>query len=426
MEITFFILALAIFTGCSAFFSASETALFSLSSITVKTYKQHHNKGSRLIAKLLSRPKDLLVTILMMNITINIFVQNIASNLFGSLSGWSLRVGVPLLLTLIFGEIIPKSLALENNAWLAHKVAPTISFYRRTLGPVRHFITTITSYIYRILFFFLKKEESISKDELQHVLQKSKSTGVLFDDEARLIKGYLELQDDTIKERMSPREDIIFYETKRPLKEIYTLFMKKKCTRLPICEDGLDTVIGILSAHTFFLNKNHIHNSDDINKFLQKPFFVPENSPARILLSQFRNKKEDLALVVDEYGSVTGLVTEEDLIEVVIGPITDRRNDKSLYTEAGHGIIIASGKLELEEFERIFGDKLVTPNNMVTIGGWLTEQIGDIPKSGTKYIGDGFLFHVLAAAPNRVRRIYIRKLSSPLTSHDIEWRSSDV
>ena len=141
---------------------------------------------------------------------------------------------------------------------------------------------------------------------------------------------------------------------------------------------------------------------------------------AEILLRQMYDKEESLALVVDEYGSISGLIALEDLVEKVVGEIADARDVKSRFSRSGEDVIIASGKLELSEFDDIFGVSLPSENNQVTIGGWLTEQIGDIPKTGVKYTARGFLFHVLAADVKRVRRIYIRRLkpSLPRTKGD--------
>jgi CBS domain containing-hemolysin-like protein len=118
----------------------------------------------------------------------------------------------------------------------------------------------------------------------------------------------------------------------------------------------------------------------------------------------------ELAMVVDEYGAVTGLLSREDIVEEVIGDITDRRDETSLFTRSSHNVIIASGKLELDIFSEIFDIPLHSPSGMVTIGGWLTEQMGDIPKAGQYYQTKEFLFHVLAADPHRIRRLYIRRL----------------
>jgi CBS domain containing-hemolysin-like protein len=133
---------------------------------------------------------------------------------------------------------------------------------------------------------------------------------------------------------------------------------------------------------------------------------------SEILLRQMYEKEESLAIVVDEYGSISGLIALEDLVEKVVGEIADARDEKSRYSRSGEDVIIASGKLELAEFEEIFGKALPSENNMVTIGGWLTEQMGDIPRTGAKYTAHDFFFHVLAADVKRVRRIYIRRMQS--------------
>ena len=139
---------------------------------------------------------------------------------------------------------------------------------------------------------------------------------------------------------------------------------------------------------------------------------------SRALLKYFYEHEETIAVVVDEYGSVSGLIALEDLVETIVGQIADRRDETSHYTQPSEDIVIASGKLELIEFEEIFDYHLESPNNMATIGGWLTELLGDIPKSGAKVERHGFLFHVLASDMNRVRRVYIRRFRSKKRKKD--------
>lgn len=394
------------FTALSAFFSATETSLFSLPSSRMQVYKQDADPRKKLLAKLLSKPRDLLVTILMMNIFVNIMVQNMASNLFKDAPGYFFQVGLPLLLTLIFGEIIPKSLAIANNVKISYRVAPAIALLQDFLGPLRKKITLITTYAYKSIFFFLKPEKSISKEELFHVLKTSETNGILNADEARLVKGYLQLSDSYVKELMQPREDVLFYKIGDDFAALEAIFYQERYTRVPVSYKGLDEIHGILHARHFFQIKEQL--IDKLSDYLKPPFFAPENISAKALLRQMREKEEEMAIIVDEYGSVAGLVTDEDLIEVVIGNANDRQ--KLSYTRAGPNIIIASGKFELNEFEEIFSTSLDNPKCMVTIGGWLSEKLGQIPKSGSKFTHDGFLFQVLASDPNRVRRVYIRRV----------------
>ncbi|WP_316356987.1 hemolysin family protein [Candidatus Neptunichlamydia sp. REUL1] len=402
------ILVVLIFT--SGFLSASETALFSLSSMKVRAFRLGEDPRGRLIARLLSEPRKLLVTILMLNVVMNILVQNVVSGIFGTFTSWPLTVGVPLALTLIFGEVIPKSIAYPKNTWIAYRVSPIIRGVEVFLKPLRDAITFITTGISKFFFFYLRKESDIEIEELKIALRSSQQTGAVSSEEAKLVRGYLNLEEDLVKELMCPRSEVLFFNINDPLSALIHLFVDEECTCIPVCNGSIENVLGIMTSGSFFLHRNHLKSSHDIIPFLRKPNYVPESMLSRALLEHFYKLQETMVMVVDEYGSVSGLITLEDLVETVIGQIADRRDEKSHYTRASSDIIIASGKLELLEFEEIFDYHLESPNNMATIGGWLTEQLGDIPKSGTKIERHGFLFHVLASDNNRVRRVYIRHL----------------
>ena len=401
---------LLLLTFLSGYFSGSETALFSLSSIKLKTYEKDTDSRKRLIAKLLKHPRDLLVTVFMMNTLINILLQNVASHMFGDEAGWDLKVGVPLVLTLFLGEIIPKNFCMEHNVKVSYLVIPSINFFHQALKSIRKLTVAVTQPISRILFFFLRREEAISKEELEHVLKTSEEHGVLHQDEAKLVWGYLKFQNTTVKEIMVPKEDVLFYNINDPIKKLVYLFVDEECSRIPICDGDLDQVIGIMHSKQFFLYQDQWKKNEDIKPCLSKPYFIPETTLAKSLFKQLNDTDKVLAMVVDEYGSIEGLVSREDIAELVVGDITDRRDQNPLYTVAGKYEIIASGKLELIEFNRLFNTHLESQTDMVTIGGWLTESIGEIPKSGTQYKTDNFLFQVLASEPNRVRRLYIRQI----------------
>jgi putative hemolysin len=404
------ILILLLFS--SAYCSASETSLFSLSPLTIKSYKGSKDARLALIAKMMAHPRDILVTILMLNVLANLLIQNTVSSLFDAFPSWLLKVGVPLVLTLIFGEVLPKSVAMTNNTVIAYRTAPIISSATHILKPIRNPLTKATGWISRVLFFFFRKEKEISTDELRHVLKTSEETGVLLPQECRLMSGSLDLQHSIVKERMRPREEILFYSIDEPLEKLKHLFVDLETTRIPVCDGNLDHLLGILSTKRFFFHQNNIHTPEDLRPILKKPYFVPESTKCWTLLSNMRERGESLAIVVDEYGALSGLVSQEDLIETVVGEISDRRDSSSLYTRSTEDVIIASGKLELSEFREIFGIPLKTRENIVTLGGWLIEQLGDIPTPGTKYANDQFLFYILAADPNRIRRVYVRRLGS--------------
>jgi putative hemolysin len=420
MDLSLEISILIFLTFCSGYFSASETALFSLPGTKIKAYANDPNERRRLISQLLQKPKDLLVTVFMLNTLVNILLQNVASHMFGNLASWALKVGVPLVVTLFFGEIIPKYLGMQHNVGISEAVAPLINKLQNLLKPIRQAIITVTYPVSRMLFFSLHKEENISRDELRHVLKTSEELEVLHKDEAELVCGYIDLQDVLVKELMRPRQDVLYYDIQEPLTKLTSLFVDQQCSRIPVCRGSLEDVIGIMSAKDFFLYRKELTTTEGLQKHLTKVFFAPENMLARVLLRRFDEKKLVMAMVVDEYGSIAGLITREDILEVIVGQIKDLRDEKRLYSKQSDHEIIASGKLEIDEFNTIFSTDLVSKNNMVTVGGWLTEQLEEIPKNGTKYETDEFLFHVLTATPNRIRRIYVRHLkpkTGPFPNH---------
>lgn len=418
MTLSLLIIILTILIFSSGFLSASETALFSLSSMKVRAYRHGTDKRGHLIARLLSKPRKLLVTILMVNVCVNILVQNVVSGIFGTFSSWALTVGVPLLLTLIFGEVIPKSVAYPKNTFIAYHSAPVLRGVEWLLKPLRDGITFITSGISKFFFFYLRKEKEIGIEELKLALRTSQQKGAVSTEEAKLVRGYLNLEEDLVKELMCPRNEVLFFDINEPISRLIRLFVDEECTRVPVCNGDLENILGIMTGGSFFLHRDHFKSSHDIIPFLRKAHFVPESMVSRALLKYFYEHEETIVVVVDEYGSVSGLIALEDLVETVVGQIADRRDETSHYTQPSEDIVIASGKLELIEFEEIFDYHLESPNNMATIGGWLTELLGDIPKSGAKVERHGFLFHVLASDVNRVRRVYIRRLRSKKRKKD--------
>lgn len=402
------LLVIIFLTLASGWCSASEAALFSLSSIKIKSFKDSADFHERLVAKLLSQPRDLLVTVFLLNTLVNILLQNVVSHAFMNTGGWLIVVGLPFILLLIFGEIVPKYLGIQNNVSFSKNAAPTLNFLQNLFYPIRKFIIYILSPITRILFFFLKRDSDISLDELQHVLKQSEEAGILNSEERELIWGYVNLQETTVREIMRPRQDILYYDIREPLTKLIHLFVDKQCTRIPVCEKDLENILGIIDARQYFIHRNTIENAEHLKKFLWKPYYIPETILSRTLLTKLEESAQEMALVVDEFGSISGLITYEDLVEVVVGKISDLRDQKAIFTQAGENEIIASGKMELNDFNKLFNTEL-TSDSMITLGGWLTEQMGDIPKSGSKFETNDFLFQVLAAEPNRIRRIYVRK-----------------
>lgn len=410
METFLLIFAIILCTLCSALASCAEIALFSLSSATVRNFARSQNSIEQRIATVLKSPRELFVTLFIFNIAANILLQNAASSLFDEDAGWLAKVGVSLGVVILFGELFPKYIALQNNQAIARAIIPLISSLFFILGPVQKLLLGIAAPLSRMMFFFLRKDPPISREEMQHVLESSHSSGILHTDEIKLVSGYLDLQERLVKDLMRPREEMLIYDIQTPLTELTHLFVNRQCTRIPVCDGDLQQVLGIITANRYFIERSSIHKPEDLTPFLTSPFFIPESTPVRKLLSQFSQRQEEVALAVDEYGQVVGLIAHEDLIEVVTGEIVDQRDPPQRYTRSGDDVIIASGKLDLSELNNLFNMHLESRTHMQTIGGWLTEQLGDLPKNGTQYEAEGLFFQVLSADPKRIRRLYIRRL----------------
>lgn len=395
-----------------ALFSGAETALFSLSSMQIKALKKDPDPRKKQVSFLLENPRELLVSLIIVTIIVSLAIQNLISFLLEEKSSWILNVTIPLAVNLILGEVIPKSLSMQNNIQVSYLMAPLLVKTQNILFPIRKLLSWITSLVTPFLFFFLHKEKDISIDELQHALKDSKDRGVLLHEETELIRGYLRLQESTVKDLMRPREEVIFFDSSEALSRLLHLFVDQECTRILFCHGGLDNLVGIISSRLFFLHKASIKETRDLLPVLKAPYFVPETLKTDLLLRQLYEKKESIAIVVNEYGSITGIIAMEDLVEEVVGEIVDRRDREAFFTRSGDDVIIASGKLEIAQFEEIFDVSLESETHRVTIGGWIIEQIGDIPKPGFKYHTKEFLFHVLSADPTRIRRVYIRRLTS--------------
>lgn len=392
----------------SAWIAASETALFSLSSHKIKSYQSSSDARKQMIARLLARPQDLLVTVFMVNTSVNILLQNVISDMFGPYASFLLKVGIPLILTLVLGEIVPKYIGLLNNQAISTRVAPSVNKLQDLMIHLRKVVIAITSPISKIMFFFLKKEEPISKEELKHVIKTSELHGVLEPEKAELLKGFLNLQDIPANKIMWQKEDILFFDLSQGISKLMYLFIDKNLTRIPVCDGSLENLKGVITVMQFFKNQEKILKSEDLIPLLTKPFFFPETLAAGKLLQLLDETGEILAFLVDEYGSITGMLSREDLIEIVVGGIEDEAGE-ILFSPAGKEEVIANGKWDLSDFNTYFQSDLESDTHAVTIGGWLTEQVGDIPPSGSTYDLQGFHFKVLAASPKKILRLFIRK-----------------
>lgn len=318
-------LLLAILLFSSAFFSGSETALFSLSKIRVKRLQLENAKNSKPLAQLLNRPRRLIISILIGNMLVNILASTTASSVslsfFGD-RGIGISIVTMTLLILIFGEITPKVIAIRNSEKIALFVTPYIVFFSRIVLPIRKTLRFIVGMITPLISKRIKvKDSHLTQEELGKALELGRRAGVLNIKEEEMIKGVFKFGDKTAKDVIVPLERIVAVDVATPLRTIISIITKKELSRLPVFDERLNNIVGILYAKDLLLARQKgVFSLRDI---LRKPFYVTADIKLDELLRKFRDHRIHMALVHNTKGKLIGLVTLQDLLEEIIGQIRD-------------------------------------------------------------------------------------------------------
>ncbi len=411
------LLFLAILLIFSAFFSGSETALFSLSRLTVEKLK--HNKPERglIISRLLSNPRRLLISVVVGNMLVNILSSTLAERLFAGLfsSGplyslaWIFSTIVMTFLILILGEVAPKVLAINRAERFSLAVAPAISLLEKVVSPIRIVVHCISDWI--ISFFNKKhhpKETPLTREELTTALHLGSREGTLNGDEKEMITEIFKLGDKSVRQLMTPRNEIASFEVDTSLEEITIVIKEKEYSRIPIYSGKVENVIGILYPKDLVMAQARGVERLNLGEFLRKPYFVPEIMKASRLLKEFLERKIHIALVVDEYGGISGLITLDDLIEEIVGEIRERGEAPPQYKIVDENTIQLKGRLELDFINDEFGFNLAVEKN-VTLGGFLCERLGHIPQPGEIYQEGDIRFAVVNLKGRRIGQVLIKR-----------------
>ena len=238
-----------LFLLASAFCSLSEVAFFSLPASRIRAYRHSQLPRKRQIARLLAQSRELLVTIFLLNTIVNIFVQNISSDLFDRLGeSWLFKVGVPLVLVLIFGELLPKYMGLVYNEQVATFSAPFYEWFQRVTAHIRHYIVHIANFFSRLFFFGMKVEKPLSQAELEHLFETSEDLGIIHKEEVHLLEEVLSLDSRFAKDLMIPRNIMTSYDIEEPLSKLLFYFKEQNLTEVALCRESLDNFIGMVRA----------------------------------------------------------------------------------------------------------------------------------------------------------------------------------
>lgn len=412
------IVLVLILLAFSAFFSGSETALFSLSHIKVRKLRAEKRRRARLVAHLLSNPRPLLITILIGNMLANIFASSLSASFFRSLpiSGGAsdlLSVLAMTTLILVFGEIAPKAYAIQNSEKLARGVAPLINAFSVAVRPARVVLESVANSIIRLLTEMMKPEETAaSEGELRTAVKIGLSQGLLDRQEEAMIHGVFEIETSQVREMMKSRAEIFSLDLSTPIDEIRSAFREKKYTRVPIETGDIDNVLGLLYAKDLLFASESELEKSGIRSLLRPVYFVPETTPLGRLLREFKAKATHFALVVDEYGSISGLITLEDVLQSLMGHLGAVKSESRRHIFVEPDTAIVNARLPISEFNELFSSS-ISDEFSVTIGGFLTHQMGKIPRSGEVYETDDIRFEIRKATRNKIEEVLVKRKKPP-------------
>lgn len=402
----------------SAFISGSEIAFFSLDPQDRQALEEAEDKKSQLVLALLNKPdaengaRQLLATILVLNNTVNILIILLSSVLMHHwmmalppLVGTLLHVFGITFLIVLFGEVLPKVYANRNPLALAYRMARILSISKGLLKPIWLPLNAMADW--------LSPESGaapdLSVEDLEHAVNVTDSEE-RSDEENRILSGIVNFGSKDVKQIMRPRMDMTAFSFDMPWQELKAAMADSGFSRVPIHEEGVDQIRGILYAKDLLQHRNE--EDFDWNRLLRPPFFVPENRMIDDLLRDFQSMKVHLAVVVDEYGGTSGIVTLEDVMEEIVGEISDEFDDEDVfYSRVDEHTVVFQGKTALVDVYRILemdGSAFeAAKGESDTLGGFVVEQLARIPKPGESLVHAGVKLHVEAVDHRRVLQVKV-------------------
>ena len=412
---TFELTLLVIGLFLSGFFSSSETALFSISKIKALHIAKDGSKTGLLILKMKEDSHTLLTTILIGNNLVNIGASAIATSIaisYFKSNAVGIATGIMTMLILVFGEIFPKSFANHNNILVARFVIYPLYWLSKLFFPL---IYTL-SFIPKLHGTIDTPHETVTEDELMTMVEVVEEEGEIKEEEKEFITNIFEFDDTSCSEIMTPRADMFAIDVSQDI-DIKNV-LKTGYSRIPVIEDSIDNIIGILHVKDLFASfqKACASESDtslDVKQIMKKPYFIPESQKLDALLQNFKQKKNHIAVVVDEHGGVSGIVTLEDVVEEIVGEIideTDRMVPDVIKLKGNKWLV--TGKIDIDDLNKEIKIEIPESNTYDTFSGFFLEQIGRIPKPGESITMNQWVATVKDMDGNRIQSFILKKESS--------------
>ncbi len=404
------LLFLALLIFLSGFFSASETALLSLSKIRIRHMVDDKVKGAQLVHNLVAQPSKLLGAILVGNNLVNIAASAMATSLairYFAHKGVGIATGIMTLLILIFAEVTPKSLAAQNSEKVALRVAKTLHLMTILFSPVIVILIHISDAIIRVFGGKINKEKPfITEEEFMTIVSVGHEEGVLEVEEKQMIHNIVEFGDSQVKDIMTPRTDMVAVSVTLTYGEVLNTFKEEGFSRMPVYEDTTDNMVGILYIKDLiFLDCDDV--GFDARQHLREAYFTYEFKRTSELFKEMRKARVPIAIVLDEYGGTAGIVTIEDLVEEIVGEIEDEYDeDKEDIQVIREDEYIVNGSVRIDDINEMLGTHIES-EDFDSIGGFVTGQLGRLPQDGEVIVYNGTKIIVQEVNKNRIEKLKI-------------------
>lgn len=419
------IVLIVVLTLINAYFAASEMAIVSVNKSKIHRLSEEGNKKAKLVEKLLDQPTNFLSTI-QVAITLAGFFNSasaatgISKSFADVLKNWSVpyadTIAVVLItilisfITLIFGELVPKRIALQKAESYSMFCAKPILVISKIASPFIKILSWSTKFILRIFGMADENvEESLSREEIRSMVESGQENGVFNEIETDMITNIFEFDDSLALNVMTPRTDVYCIDINDALSDNIDQMMTMQYTRIPVYDDSIDNIIGILNMKDFAIEARKVgFDNVDIKKLLRKPYFVLETKNIDDLFRELQKEHQHIAILVDEYGGFSGIITVEDLIEEIIGDIEDEydHDDEPKLQKIDNNNYIVDGNYLLDDLDDELDLKL-SNNNHDTIGGFVLHLLGEIPEENqqrtVKY--ENLTFLIISVKGNRVTKI---------------------
>lgn len=411
------LVSLVILIVLSGFFSGSETALMALNKLKLQHQAREGRRKAKILEKILSRPDSLIGTILLGNNLVNVASSAIATSI--AISLWGIEIGIlyatiiMTLVLLVFAEVTPKTYSAYHSEGVSYFVARPLVLLMFLLKPFVVTVTFFTNGILKLMGLKRKKgKEVLTEDELKTMVLLGEEAGVLGREKKEMLRGVLELRDISVKDVMVPRTEVFAIDIEDSLVDIKGKIMSTPFSRVPVYRGDIEKMEGILLVKDF-LKALAVDAKFRIEDLIVSPYFIPESKKIQTQLADFQREHVHMAIILDEFGGIEGIVTMEDLLEEIVGEIWDE-SDKRMkpVTRYANGSLSVDGRLTIRDLNREL-DASIPEDDFNTVAGLVLHGLGKIPERGESLVYQGYRFIVQRIEGQAVKKVKVKKIKVP-------------